>query len=82
MKRDQFSTEKFEEALSTMRQLGAMIVDNAEFPSWTLNMSKRFGDKWKLAPRLLLRKSEAQPVTCAYFLFILAHTSLTALTRY
>ncbi|KAJ5654943.1 hypothetical protein N7490_001946 [Penicillium lividum] len=57
MKRDQFATEKFNEALSKMRHLGATIVDDVEFSSWTLNMSKHFGDKWKLASRLLLKQN-------------------------
>ncbi|KAJ5751687.1 hypothetical protein N7520_008604 [Penicillium odoratum] len=63
MKRDEFATEKFEEALITMKSLGATIVDNVEFSSWTLNMSKRFGDKWKLASRLLLKQTHSPSVT-------------------
>ncbi|KAF2121003.1 amidase signature domain-containing protein [Lophiotrema nucula] len=55
MNRDPYATAKFDEAVEVMKQLGATIVDNAQYPAWDLDVSKKHGEAWKLAIRLHLR---------------------------
>ena len=50
--------EKFEEALDVIKSLGAIIVDDATFPEWTLDFQNEHKEKLEFAFHVSLRNSK------------------------
>jgi hypothetical protein len=50
----------FDDALVTLAELGADVVDNVRYPEWHLGFTKEHKEIWKVAFHMDLRKSKSQ----------------------